>query len=126
MPNRVMQEIIQDRKSCRNIFEVLEFVCVDYDVYVKTRLINLATKRCTYRNGFGLKKLSVASGISRISRIGQSTFEVVQEIYSQKCVVTVEMTSGACSRCEMTKFCAHVSAVGCLYPESMVSERAFV
>ena len=116
-----MQEVIQERKSCRNVFEVLEFICVDYDVYLKTRLINLATKRSTYRNGFGLKRLSVSTGISRITRIGHSTFEVVQVLSSQNCVMTVEMTSGACSRCEMTKFCVHVSAVGCLYPESMVS-----
>ena len=50
------------------------------------------------------------------------TFEVLQERLSgNDCKATVEMRSGACSHCELSKFCVHVSAVACLYPESMVS-----
>ena len=32
------------RRACRNVFEALVFLCVDYDKYVKTRLINLGRK----------------------------------------------------------------------------------
>ena len=117
-----MQEVIQERKACRNVFEVMDFICVDYNSYLKSRLVSLATKRCTYRNAFGLKTMALSPGIFSITRLGQSTFEVLQERLSgNDCKATVEMRSGACSHCELSKFCVHVSAVACLYPESMVS-----
>ena len=116
-----MQEVIQERRACRNVFEVLEFICVDYDSYLKARLVNLASKRCNYRNGFGLRKLQISSGISQISRLGHYTFIVVQSCESGSIDVIVEMQSGACSHCELSKFCVHVSAVACMFPESMVS-----
>ena len=117
-----MQEVIQERRACRNVFEVIDFICVDYDKYMKARLVNLASKRCDYRNAFGLRKLEVSPGICEIKQLGQYTFIVLQDCESGVFEVIVEMQSGACSHCDLSKFCVHVSAVACVFPESMVSE----
>ena len=121
--NSVMQEVIQERKACRNVFEVMDFICIDYDVYLKNRLVSLACVRSTYRNSFGLKKMNVSAGIIEIRRLGQSTFVLVQEEQGEDGDIIVETTSGACSHWERTKFCTHVSTIACLYPESMVRVR---
>jgi len=118
----VMQEVIQERKACRNVFEVMDFICIDYDVYLKNRLVSLACVRSSYRNSFGLKSRKVSAGIVEITRLGQSTFVLVQEEQGSDGDVFVEMKSGACSHCERTKFCVHVSTIACLYPESMVRQ----
>ena len=115
-----MQEVIQERKACRNVFEVMDFICVDYEVYVKSRLVSIACRRSLYRNAFGLKTLRVSPGTLEVKQVGQSTFILLQGIECADNQVTVEMTSGACSECTLSKFCVHVSTVACLYPESMV------
>ena len=115
-----MQEVIQDRKACRNVFELLDFIFVDYDVYMKSRLVSLACGRSTYRNTFGLNRLQVCKGKVAITSLGPSTFCVKQELEGEVTDVIVEMTSGACSLCVLTKFCEHVCTVACSFPESMV------
>ena len=117
-----MQEVIQERKACRNVFEVMDFICIDYDVYLKNRLVSLACLRSSYRNSFGLKETKISPGIVEISRVGPSTFVLVQEEQGEDADVILEMKSGACSHCELTKFCVHVSTIACLFPESMVRQ----
>ena len=121
---RVMQEVIQDRKACRNVFEVLDFMCVDYDQYLKSRLITLACNRSSYRNTFGLRVLKVCPGEVDITQHGPSTFSLLQKCDEGDVNVTVEMTTGACSDCELNKFCIHVSTIACMFPESMVRYEA--
>ena len=119
-----MQEVIQERKACRNVFEVLDFVCVDYEVYLRNRLVTLACNRSSYRNTFGLKTLKVCPGVLEITRTGPSTFTLLQKSNADEVEIIVEMTSGACSQCDVNKFCVHVSTVACMFPESMVRENA--
>ena len=122
-----MQEVIRERRACRNVFEVLDFVCVDYDKYVKTRLINLGTGRLTYANAYGLREFNVKSGITSVKRVGDSfVFLVMQVIMNVETMVTVDLLSGACSVCEMSKSCCHVRGVACIYPEAMVSNFDFI
>ena len=118
---RVMQDIIRERRSCRNVFEVLDFICIDYELYMKARLVNLATGRSQYRNAFGLQVKEIQHGISEICRVGESAvFVMMQKDIRNKYEVTVDMISGACSQCSVSKVCAHVSAVACIFPESTV------
>ena len=114
---RVMQEVIRERRSCRNVFEVLDFICIEYETYMKARLVNLATGRSRYRNGFGLREKRVRAGIVDVVRVGQSSVFVMMQDDQE---VTVDLASGACSQCSKSKFCAHVSGVACMYPEVMV------
>ena len=88
---------------------------------MKGRLVNLATGRSQYRNAFGLQVKQIRSGISDICRVGQSAvFVMMQMANSTKYEVTVDMNSGACSECSVSKVCAHVSAVACIFPECTV------
>ena len=77
---RVMQDIIRERRSCRNVFEVLDFICIDYELYMKARLVNLATGRSQYRNAFGLQVKEIQHGISDICRVGESAVFVMMQM----------------------------------------------
>ena len=116
-----MQEVLKERRACRNIFDAIDFVCVQYDAYLKTRLISLATRRCVYRNGFGLQRLSVCAQIVSIERSGTGkVFRVQEEVEGNLRDLLVDLESGACSGCDDSVFCVHTSAVACVHPECMV------
>ena len=121
-----MQEVLKERRACRNIFDAIDFVCVQYDAYLKTRLISLATRRCVYRNGFGLQRLSVCAQIVSIERSGSGkVFCVLEEVGESFGQVMVDLESGACSGCDDSMFCVHTSAVACVHPECMVCTYAY-
>ena len=117
-----MQEVLRERRTCRNVVEALDFLCGDYDVYMKQRLITLCTRRCTYRNGFGLAALEVSANIIAIERHGESSvFTVTEDIGALEVEESmIDLKTGACSDCDASRFCVHVSAAACAYPECMV------
>ena len=78
-------------------------------------------------NAYGLREFNVKSGITSVKRVGDSfVFLVMQVIMNVETMVTVDLLSGACSVCEMSKSCCHVRGVACIYPEAMVSNFDFI
>ena len=118
---RVMQEVLRERRSCRNAFEALDFMCKEYDVYVKTRLIELGTRRKLYRNSFGLSKAHVSNEVVSITRISDSSiFRVTGRVNACVTECIVDLKTGACNKCNVGYFCVHVSSAACAFPECMV------
>ena len=116
-----MQEVLKERRACQNIFDAIDFVCVEYDSYLKARLISLATRKSIYRNGYGVQNVSVPGQVMSIERCGGGAlFAVNEESEEGVRVILVDMESGACSACESNCFCVHTSAVACVHPECMV------